>query len=437
MIKVFKFSLATVSSVAITFSVLSTTVSTMVEAKSLAITNALVYTVTNQGVLKNATVIVEDGIIKHVLNESETPVKTDETFNAQGKILTPGLIGAMSQLGLVEVSAVSSTRDASDKKATITFDPSLAFNPLSTVIPYTRKGGITRSIVGPAGGESVFKGQTFVVDLSGKFDSVLTANSAVVAAVGKKQKGSRALSLQELFTTFDDAEKKLAKAQKMAKKAKSQSKIQKAEAKEPKELKRDEKVINAMLAGTKPLLVYADRATDILALIKLKKRFKLDLVILDAGDAELVTKQLVEAKVPVVIDAMRDLPGSFDSLHVSLSSAANLIKAGVKVAFFNQDTHNMYQLRFNAGNAVANGLSSEAALAAVTANVADIFHLNAGKIAQGQAADLVLWSGDPFELSTHVEKMWIGGDEYSTESRQDKLRERYLTKSDLPEAYSK
>jgi len=437
MMKLFKFSLASVASVSIIFGTLSTAVSTSVEAKSLAITNAMVYTATSQGILKNATVIVENGKIKQIIGQDETPIKTDESFDAQGKILTPGLIGAMSQLGLVEVSAVSSTRDAGDKKAKITFDPSLAFNPLSTVIPYTRKGGITRSIVGPAGGDSIFKGQTFVVDLSGKFDSVLIANSAVVAAIGKKNKGSRAISLQKLFSTFEDAQKKLVKAEKAAKKAKSQSKTKKAEAKASKELKRDEKIINAMLAGTKPLLVYADRATDILALIKLKKRFKLDLIILDAGDAELVTEQLVEAKVPVVIDAMRDLPSSFDSLHVSLKTAANLVKAGVKVAFFNQDTHNMYQLRFNAGNAVANGLSSEAALAAVTANVADIFHLNAGKIAKGKTADLVLWSGDPFELSTRVEKMWIGGDEYSTKSRQDKLRERYLTQSDMPEAYTK
>lgn len=433
MIKVFKFSFATFFCIAIVLCGIATTV----EAKSLAITNAVVYTVTNQGILKNATVIVENGKIKQVISNNDTPVNTDESFDAQGKILTPGLIGAMTQLGLVEVNAVSSTRDAGDKKAKITFDPSLAFNPLSTVIPYTRKGGITRSIVAPVGGESIFKGQTFVVDLTGKFDSVLAANSAVVATIGKKNKGSRALSIQKLFMTFEDAEKKSEKAVKAAKKAKRQSKAKKDGAKEPKELKRDEKIINEILAGTKPLLVYADRATDILALIKLKKRFKLDLVILDAGDAELVTKQLVEAKVPVVIDAMRDLPGSFDSLHVSLKTAANLIKAGVKVAFFIQDTHNLYQLRFNAGNAVANGLSSEAALAAVTANVADIFHLNAGKIAKGQAADLVLWSGDPFELSTHVEKMWIGGDEYSTVSRQDKLRERYLTKSDLSEGYTK
>lgn len=409
--------------------------SLQLQAKSLAITNATVYTATNQGVLTAATVIINNGKIVRVLKNGTKAIATDETFNAQGKILTPGLIGSMNQLGLVEIDAVSSSRDAADKKANITFDPSFAFNPLSVGIPYTRKGGITRDVVSPNGGDSIFKGQSFVVDLSGRFDSVLQKDTAVVAVIGSKEKGSRAMSLQTLYRTLEDAADKNAKA----KAKKLQRKHSKKIAKEKPEpvLKRKEKIINAILAGKKPLLVYADRASDILALIKLKKRFNLDLVILGAADGELVASQLVAAKVPVVIDAMRDLPGSFDSLHVSLSSAAKLVKAGVKIALTVQDTHNLYQLRFNAGNAIANGLPRSEALKAVTANVADIFHINAGKITIGKTADLVLWSSDPFELSSHVEKMWIAGKVYTTEARQDALRHRYLTKSKLPQGYTK
>ena len=97
----------------------------------------------------------------------------------------------------------------------------------------------------------------------------------------------------------------------------------------------------------------------------------------------------------------------------------------------------MYQLRFEAGNAIANGLTKDQALAAVTANVADAFNINAGRIAVGKKADLVLWSADPFELSTKVDKMWINGKETSTQSRQDKLRKRYTTESDMPRGYTK
>ena len=407
-----------------------------VNANTLAITNATIHTVTEQGVITNGTVIIEEGIITAILSSNESKkIKADKIIDANGKILTPGLIGSMNQLGLVEVSAVSRTRDAADKKADMTFDASLAFNPKSTVIPYSRKGGITRNIVSPSGGEGIFKGHAFVVDLSTSFDSVITNNSGVVVDLGSKNKGSRAFDLQTLANKFDDAEKKLAKSKLDTLNLKSKAKKDKV--KKEDEPQRDEKVINDLLAGNKPLVVYADRATDLLALIKLKKRYNLKLILVGAADAELVSEQLAKENVPVILNALRNLPSSFDSLHASLSSAANLTAAGVKVILSVDDTHNIYQLRYSAGNAVSNGLSKADALAAITANVADSFSLNAGRIATGYAADLVLWSADPFELSTRVEKIWIGGQEVSTLSRQDALRDRYTTESKMPRAYTK
>jgi imidazolonepropionase-like amidohydrolase len=396
-------------------------------AQSFAITHATVHTVTAQGVLENATVVVENG--KVIAINPET-INADSIIDAKGKILTPGLIGSMNQLGLVEVSAVSRSRDASDKKANITFDASLAFNPRSTVIPYSRKGGITSNVVAPRGGDDMFKGQTFVADLSGEFDSVRMNNNNVVIDLGAKSKGSRALSLQNLQFKFEDAVKELAKAKKKTKNAKDEK-----EAKEP---SREAQVINALLAGEKALVAYADRATDLLALLKMKEQFSLDLVLVGAADAVLIADKIADAKVPVVMTALDNLPGSFDALHVSLENAAKLTQAGVSVALtVNGDTHNLYQLRFHVGNAIANGLSRDAALASVTANVAKAFNLNSGTIAVGETADLVLWSADPFELSTKVSQMWIDGKEYSTQSRQDALRNRYTTPSDMPKAYIK
>lgn len=394
-------------------------------AESFAITNATIHTVTEQGVLNNATVVVEDG---KVIAINPDNVSADTVIDAEGKILTPGFIGSMNQMGLVEVGAVSRSRDAGDKKADITFDASLAFNPRSTVIPYSRKGGITTNVVVPHGGDDMFKGQTFVADLSGEFDSVRVSNSSVIIDLGAKSKGSRALELQKLQVKLEDATKKLAKAKKKTKK-------EKKDAKEP---SREAKVINALLAGEKALVAYADRATDLLVLLKLKEAYNLDLVFAGAADAVLIADKIAAAKVPVVMAALDNLPGSFDSLHASLENAAKLTAAGVKVALtVDGDTHNLYQLRFHAGNAIANGLSRDDALAAVTANVADAFNIESGRVAVGQTADLVLWSADPFELSSSVAKIWIEGKEYSTQSRQDKLRERYTTESNMPRAYSK
>ncbi|WP_246058287.1 amidohydrolase family protein [Litorilituus lipolyticus] len=406
----------------------SSTLVSFVQAESLLIMNAEVHTVASQGILSQASVYVEEGKISAVYANGEVPkdIQADSTVDAAGRILTPGFIGTNNILGLVEVGAVSRSRDASDKKADITFDASLAFNPKSTLIPYTRKGGITSNIVMPHGGESLFKGQSFVVNLSGEFDSVIRANDAVIVELGSKRKGSRALTLQKLANALEDAQKAIAKAEKAKDKSKN------------KEPKRKELPVHALLKGEKLLLAYADRATDILALLKLKEQYQLQIVLVGARDALLVKEEIVAAKVPVMTSAIDNLPNSFDSLHGSLAMVAELEKAGVKVILSpSGESHNINQLRYDAGVAIANGLSNTSALAAVTANVADVFKLNTGRITAGKDANLVLWNNDPFEISTKVDAMWINGKEVSTKSRQDALRDRYTTPSDMPRAYTK
>jgi len=395
-------------------------------AASTAITNATIYTATEQGVLENATVVFEDGKITAI---NPSSVNADTRIDAKGQILTPGFIGSMNQLGLVEVGAVSRSRDAGFKKADITFDPSLAFNPKSSLIPYARKGGITRDVIVPSGGDSVFAGLASVVDLSGEFDSVQTSKMAVLVNLGSESKGSRAHTLTQLIDKLEGQQKKLAKV-------KSAKKDKKADKKDP---SKEEIILTALLKGEKPLIIRASRAQELLQLIKLKKQFSLNLIIADAGDAVVVKEQLAKADIPVIISAMDNLPGSFDSLNASLENAGILEKAGVTVGLTisGDSSHNLYQLRFDAGNAVSNGMSKSGAIKAVSANIANMFGINAGEIAVGKAADLSLWSADPFELSSNVQTLWIGGEQVTTDSRQDKLRERYMKKSDMPTAYSK
>jgi imidazolonepropionase-like amidohydrolase len=409
-----------------------------VQAESIAITNATVYTVAQQGILSQATVLVDEGKITGVYSKEETPksLNVDTIIDANGRILTPGFIASKNLLGLVEVGAVSSTRDGSDKKADLTFDASLAFNPKSTLIAYARKGGITSSVVMPSGGEKVFTGQSFSVNLSGEFDSVIAAKNAVIVELGASRKGSRAMALQTLSNELEDAQKSFAKAEKAKMSGKKTKKDK--ESKEAKAPSRTDQVMYALLAGEKPLVAYADRATDILALLKLKAQYNINLVLVGASDAILVSDQIAKANVVVMMSAIDNLPSSFDSLHNSLNNVAKLTKAGVKVIITNSgESYNINQLRFDAGVAVANGVEKNAALAAITANVADTFSLNSGRIAVGKNADLVLWSNDPFEISSKVDAMWINGQAMSLKSRQDALRQRYMAESDMPRAYNK
>lgn len=391
-------------------------------ADSVAITNTTVYTGTEQGVISNANVVIEDGKIVSI-NPAELNV--DSTVDGQGRILTAGFISTGSQLGLVEVGAVSASRDMSAKKGSITFDPSLAFNPDSSLIPFSRKGGITHSVVAPRGAEGIWAGQIFVADLSGEYDSVVDTKVATLAYFGSERSGSRASALASLESKLKDHQAALEKASK---------KDDKDDKKEP---SAEEQILTDLLNGSKPLVAYAQRATDILHLLKMKEEFGLNLVLSSAADAVRVKEEVAAAGVPVIMQAIDNLPESFDSLENALTNAAELEQAGVKLLLTHTDTHLIYNLRTDVGIAIANGLSRETALASVTKNVAETFGIEGGVVAEGQPANLVLWSGDPFEISSKVENIWIDGEEVSTESRQDKLRDRYTSKENKPRGYIK
>jgi imidazolonepropionase-like amidohydrolase len=395
-------------------------VSATASAASVAIVNATLHTSTEQGVLEGASVVIDEGKIVAI---NPASIDADTTIDAKGQIVTAGFIGTMNQLGLVEVGAVAGSRDGGDDKAGIDFDPSLAFNPRSSLIPYARKGGITQDLIVPNGGESIFAGLASVVDLSGSFDSVNKKQVALVVHLGEKSKGSRAMSMKTLIDKLE--------GQKSAKRD-----DKKDDKKEP---STEQKVLDAVLAGEMPLIASVQRASDIYELVKLKQSYGINLVIHGGDDAVVVADTLAKANVPVIISSMANLPGSFDSLHANLANAGKLEMAGVKVIIgvAGDSSHNVYQLRFDAGNAVSYGMSQQGALSAVTSNIADVFGLNSGAIATGKRANLVMWSADPFELNSHVSKMWINGEEVSTEARQDKLRERYTTDSAMPRAYTK
>jgi hypothetical protein len=159
-----------------------------------------------------------------------------------------------------------------------------------------------------------------------------------------------------------------------------------------------------------------------------------------AGGAEawMVAEQLARDDVPVVLDPLVNLPNRFETLGATDQNAARLHAAGVRIAFATGDSHNARNLRQAAGNAVARGLPWDAALAAVTANGPRFFGVDdGGTIAAGRVADLVIWDGDPFEVTSHPTQVFINGVAVPMRSRHTELRDRYLLRErTLPHAYN-
>src|SRR6185503_17770984 len=199
----------------------------------------------------------------------------------------------------------------------------------------------------------------------------------------------------------------------------------------------DLEALGPVVRGELPLAVSANRASDLLATMRLAGEYKLKLILLGAADGWMVAPQLAAAKVPVVIDPMTNIP-DFESLGATLENAGRMQRAGVTVMFASFDAHNSRDLRHAAGEAVAYGMPWEAALRALTVVPAQVWGIadRYGTIEVGKDADLVVWSGDPFELLTSAEHVFIAGREVPPDTRQRELLQRYRKVGEaLPPAY--
>jgi imidazolonepropionase-like amidohydrolase len=188
----------------------------------------------------------------------------------------------------------------------------------------------------------------------------------------------------------------------------------------------DLEALRPVIRGEIPLAVQANRASDMLAAIRLGEEFNLKLVLVGAAEGWMVADELAKKKIPVVVKPLTNIP-SFDAPGASLENAARLQRAGVTLALSTFETHNARNLRQEAGNAIANGLDRQAALRAVTFNAAQVWDIadRTGSLEVGKDADVVIWSGDPFELTTSAERVFIRGVEIPKQTRQTQLLEKY------------
>ncbi|HEY0809157.1 MAG TPA: amidohydrolase family protein, partial [Longimicrobiales bacterium] len=192
-----------------------------------------------------------------------------------------------------------------------------------------------------------------------------------------------------------------------------------------------------VIRGELPLVINVSRASDILSAIRIAREFDLRLILSSVDEGWMVARDIAAANVPVIINPMNNLPG-METLGITLENAARLNAAGVQVIFATFDAHNARNLKQLAGNAVSYGMPFDAALRAITLNPARVWGIadRYGTLEVGKDADVVVWSGDPLELTTTVEHVFINGREMSKETRQRMLFDRYRRVGGaMPEAY--
>jgi imidazolonepropionase-like amidohydrolase len=302
----------------------------------------------------------------------------------------------------------------------------IGLNPRSTLLPFARAGGLTTAATMPSGG--LIAGQAAVIDLAGGTPSemLVRRGAAMMAdfdegaaqAVGGSR-GSAALKLRE---ALEDA--RFWRDHRAA--------FDRGESRELAQSRLDLEALQPVLAGAIPLIVEAHRASDILAVLAIAEEFGLRPVILGGSEAWMVAGELARGRVPVILKPLSSLPGSFERLGARFDNAALLATAGVAIAFTPFENHRASGITQEAGNAVRWGLPWDAALRAITLTPAEIYGVEGryGSLEPGRVADVVVWSGDPFELSTRAETVLVRGVVMPDWTRQGELFERYRSLDD-------
>ena len=370
-----------------------------------------------------------------ILEVSTKSLKGDVVVDASNKIITPGVIAPDTQIGILEIGAISETRDGDSDIYSMGFSVFDAINPNSTLIPWNRSNGVTSAITLPDFNWDPLSGMASFLLLDGSLRVNGMADVALTGEIGALSSGSRAESLILLRDLLEFAsildEKDMASSKKIS------EAIEDFEIAELMDLQpRDVIALYNLLNNNLPLIIKTNRASDILKLIDIKKLYGLNLVLMSAQEATLVADEIAVNNIPVIVNPFDNIPDSFDELASNIRIAASLEKAGIKVMFSESRTHNYHLIRQGAGNAVANGMSYTGAIMALTSNVAESFNIpERGRLQQGMKADLVIWGGDPLEPSTFPSKVYINGNDMDLSTRSSRLTERYIDKRDLPNTY--
>ena len=396
-------------------------------AQTVAIVGGKVYPVSGAPI-ENGTVVMTNGRITAVGTNVPIPAGA-QRVDATGKVVTPGFVNSSTQLGVQEIGFGGPPTDPSARgkdNIAAAFTVWEGLNPNSVLLAPARKEGITSFVIIPTGG--LISGQAALADVvpGTTSDMVIRAPVAMVAEIGSAQQaglGSRGELIVKLREILEDA--RYFQTHRDA--------FDRAQTRPFAASRLDLQALIPVIEGRLPLLLTADRESDIDAAMRLARDYNVKLMIGGGAEAWMMADKLAAARIPVLTGAMNNIPADFASLGQRQENAGLLRKAGVQVALIgnagggDEEAFNVRNLKQEAGNAVAYGMTWDDALRAVTLTPAEIFGVSdrVGSLQPGREGNVVVWSGDPFEFTTRAEHVFVRGREYNEKTRQDLLIERY------------
>lgn len=414
-------------------------------AQTVAITNAKVVIGDGAGPIEGGTVVIQGGRVVAAGAGVAAPAGA-RVVDAGGRWVTPGIFAGFTRMGIVEIDAVSGTNDsaADSSPFNAALDVAPAVNPKSSPLAINRLEGVTRAVVAPDNSKgSLFAGQGAIIDLGADMGPVarprafqfMEYGEAGARAAGGSRAAAYAMLKNALFEVRDYIRSPASFADR---------------GKDALLTRADAEALVPVVQGRMPLLVHAERASDILTVLGLKREVPgLRIVLVGAAEGWTVAREIAAAGVPVIASALVDLPESFEQLAATQSNIGRMKAAGVLVGIGTINQDEARQARWEkqfAGNLVAlrrvpgaAGLEWGEAFATITSRPAEALGMGDefGSLKPGRRGDVVIWDGDPLEIGTSAVSVFIDGVEQPMTSRQTRLRDRYWNPAEgaLPKAY--
>jgi len=430
---------------AVTLSVVSLGISLPASAQekptTYAITHAKVFTLSGAPI-EDGTVVIRDGKISAVGANAEIPSGA-QTIDGKGLQVYPGLFDSITQMGLSEISAVSATVDTSETGA---FNPDVvaadAVLPSSQHIPVTRAAGITEVLAVPASGgfdsggaSGILGGQASAIRLAGWTINDMLLKKSVAMVLNWPTIETQSFD----FSTFAIKHKPYPEAKEEYEKHVNELTEWLDRARHyalavghggRADFQRDLKLeaLIPVTRGELPVLVFADKARDVRNAVEFCDKQKLKMILAGGSEAYKVKDLLRSKAISVILRPTLTEPTDEDDPYDRLlTQPAELSAAGVRLASGSFDNSFARRLGQQAANAVSHGLPYDEALKAVTLYPAQIFGLadQIGTLETGRAANIIVTTGDPLELTTELRYLFINGQLTSTDNKQKALFEKY------------
>ena len=408
--------------------------------KYIVITGGKLLTITH-GTIENGELVIYKGKIAGVGTAGAMkPLPPGaQIIDAKGMTVYPGLIDSETHLGLTEISAERNTNDLVERSDEIMphMHVADAFHAESALIPVARYNGITNAIVAPESDDTL-PGQDSFIQLAGSdatqmllirdiamplnFTGSQRRNESFASAQYPQTRMGMAAQLRQALT---DAQGYAAKWEEYNKKKAAAKTSDTPPSPPSRDLKLE--VLLPYLEAKKPVIVKADEPNDVETAWALAQEFHLHVILNGLTHSQAIYDKIAQWKVPVILDSIYDDPKEGQRYDTVYKMPGELSKRGVKIAFASFDAHQVRNLPYAAGFAVAFGLPYDEAMKAVTLYPAQIWGVDdqLGSLDVGKTANVVVASGDPLDVKTVVQRVFIEGLDVPMTNRQTELRDRY------------